>query len=421
MFEESVRTSNSAMKRGLQARGGELIGEGGLLVAASPFYRRLTAVLCIGALAGVSLHSLAPASSLLQNEKDPAAEGFGGSPAVSGFGDVTQAAVLSNLRSQQNDKVATSQHYYHHHNHTHLSHHNRSSGHHQHTDRPWLLPQPMALLRQNVSLLRISYPSIQSAAHRRQFSGNCSCLNPQSPSEECCSRSFFRTHKMGSVMTNHLFERYKPTIRKVWDPHSHAYAETGPPTTDFRDVLLLRNLWDALASGYLFHSAGEECDTPGTKGRWYLRSWERYIKYELDPPSNNRTMCQYLADEDTVVGMRAYMDWVFHYHYRSILSHWALAEAFGEVLGERTRTVCYEDMMNPQKDEALMEEIFDFFYNGTAHEKFTGIAPGHVNYTGTHSTTHNASVREHLIQVARRIDEQYYDAEIAWADSVLPC
>jgi len=50
-----------------------------------------------------------------------------------------------------------------------------------------------------------------------------------------------------------------------------------------------------------------ECDTAKKKGRWYLRRWEKYVKYELDPPARNRTLCSYLAEEPVDVGMHAYI------------------------------------------------------------------------------------------------------------------
>jgi len=111
-----------------------------------------------------------------------------------------------------------------------------------------LLPLPMALLRQNASLTDY-YPKFPN----RSFLGNCSCLNPTSNTRECCSRTIRRSHKMGSVMTTHLFESYQPEIRKIWDPESHNYTQD-IPSTDYRDAILLRNLFDSLVSGYLYHS-----------------------------------------------------------------------------------------------------------------------------------------------------------------------
>ena len=292
----------------------------------------------------------------------------------------------------------------------------------------------MALLKQNIPLETYftTYATSYDGPTSRLLDGDCSCLNPQSDSHRCCYRSLRRTHKMGSVMTRSLFNEYEPPIRKVWAPETFNYTE-GRPATDYRDVLVIRNIFDSIVSGYLFHSEGQECDktTPDGQtvikrnGRWYLRHWEHYVKYELDPPANGRTMCRYMADESEDIGMHAYIDFVFNYHYsRGMLSHWGLSQGIPEV-GDRTMTVCYEDLMSPERDVATMNRMLDFWYNGSStsgnHEPYAGIAPGHVNYSGGHSTTHDPVVRERLKEIAKRVDLEYYSGEIAWADSVLPC
>lgn len=89
---------------------------------------------------------------------------------------------------------------------------------------------------------------------------------------------------------------------------------------------------------------------------------------------------------------------------------------------ERTLTVCYEAMMSPERDEEAINSILDFWFNGTAtHKPYNGSLPGHVDYTGGHATTHDEGLRSHLKDVARTVDEKYYNGEIKWVDSALPC
>lgn len=71
-------------------------------------------------------------------------------------------------------------------------------------------------------------------------------------------------------------------------------------------------------TGYQYHSVGNECwltsrGEPKEKAKaklpfWLLDTpdWETYMSYELDPPSNGRNLCQYMADESEETGMRAY-------------------------------------------------------------------------------------------------------------------
>jgi len=159
----------------------------------------------------------------------------------------------SNLTGHNHPDDGSSTSAQHHHNATkngtHEHHHHHEHHQHKHHHQTVLLPTPMALLRQNYSLA--TYHLYANFSENRNFSGDCSCRNPRSSSAQCCSRVLRRTHKMGSVMSTFLFRSF-PEIGTVWDPAYYNYT-TSLPTTDYRDVLLIRNLFDSLVSGYLFH------------------------------------------------------------------------------------------------------------------------------------------------------------------------
>lgn len=427
--------------------------KGGNCISATMRNRRTYALLVIGTFAGLLAFDLLPPRRAggYYSETEPGGSGDAGTTVATALamnGGPTIADILNDGKNISTSIYGQHEHeHHHHHNHTphtniHYDHHfhmHNESSHDEyqyysqssvHVDKPLLLPTSMALLRQSLSFesYYAHYPILNNPDRRRQqvreFStGDCSCLNPRSDSGKCCTRTLKRTHKMGSVMSNHLFDEYVPVITKIWDPDSETYnMMIEPPRIDYRDVLLLRNIYDALVSGFLYHSMGKGCDTSPTKqdGRWYLRSWERYVKYELiNPPVNNRTMCQYMAEEPIVVGMRAYMDFVFHYHYKGILHHWGIAQGIPEVK-ERTITVCYEDLMSPDRDTQTVQKMLNFWYNSN-NATYEGTAPGHLNYSGSHSTSHDPAVREQLIAAVKLVDQQFYNGEIAWANSVLPC
>jgi hypothetical protein len=96
-----------------------------------------------------------------------------------------------------------------------------------------------------------------------------------------------------------------------------------PADNDYRDIVLVRNFYEALISGYLYHYQGNECwrnqfGRPMPKHKWvncnfriFVGGNQSYIKYALDPPANpGDTLCHYLANNTEAVGRRAYMSWV---------------------------------------------------------------------------------------------------------------
>lgn len=150
-----------------------------------------------------------------------------------------------------------------------------------------------------------------------------------------------------------------------------------------------------------------------------VRNWNRNLSYELDPPANNRSLCDYLSEVDEKSGMRAYIDFIFRIHYSGPFAHWALAQELPEVK-ERTMVMCYDELSSPETDLISVNRMIDFWYNGTQHREFHGIPPGQTEAKG-HGTSHNPAIRERLKALVKQIDEEYYDGQIAWIHSTLPC
>lgn len=158
----------------------------------------------------------------------------------------------------------------------------------------------------------------------------------------------------------------------------------------------------------------------------YLGEWDEHIGYQLRPPRQGRTICQYIARTKVATGMRAYVDWVMRYYYSPIFAHWAMAQQIPE-MKERTLTICYEDLMSKDKDLVTVNSMVDFFFNGTAPVPWEGTPPGHAKvesgYKGGHSTTNDRSKeeKERLLQIVKNLDKNVYNGEIAWLNSINPC
>jgi hypothetical protein len=226
-----------------------------------------------------------------------------------------------------------------------------------------------------------------------------------------------------ALSTRGLFVDY-PMILSPGDFKYFKTTTEDLPRVDYRDVLLLRNIYSSLVSGYLYHKSGRECwlglDGELTTEGDLFPGWDRLIRMrELDPPRNGRSICKYLADESEEDGMLAYIEWVFQRFYQQMISHIALAYQVPEV-GERTKIVCYENLTHPDTDLVILNESLDFFFPGGG-KSWKGMRTG-TNYTGSHSTSKGPFMREQLQNVVKKLDREFFNGEIGWvSSSVIPC
>lgn len=114
-----------------------------------------------------------------------------------------------------------------------------------------------------------SSPAGEHASSRTE----CSCATRGASSRsDCCLRGFLVVHKMGFTATYVLRKRHFPQIRIVGiaknsllstaDKDSYHRRYINPPMgEDYKMVVVTRNWYDALISGYLYHRAGRECWT----------------------------------------------------------------------------------------------------------------------------------------------------------------
>jgi len=60
--------------------------------------------------------------------------------------------------------------------------------------------------------------------------------------------------------------------------------------------------------------------------------------------------------------------WVFGaaYGYQHLYARWTLAQKVPHI-GERTHILCYEDLLNPERDILAIKDTLHFFFNGTSY------------------------------------------------------
>ena len=315
-----------------------------------------------------------------------------------------------------------------------------------------LVPLAMMLMNESVAVQSV-YDVIPNRIDAIVSDNKCSCVvaaasnnnnnnNATFSSKKCCKRGLFRTHKMGFALGETLFQNspYQKYIQLYQAVQDNLYNTSFLPQKDYRDVIILRNIYDALVSGYLYHKSGRECHldengNPKAKAKVnktypHLKLWyqPRFIRYTLNPPHDNRSFCNYLAEVSPRIGMRVYIEWVFSTNYRRTFSHWALAQQVEE-MRERTLSVCFEDLMEPKRKIQIVDKILEHYLGNTATTTKMESSASILNqglreatsYHGGHSTSHNPKERQELVAIIQELDEMYYQGEIAWMSNVLPC
>jgi len=145
-----------------------------------------------------------------------------------------------------------------------------------------LLPPVMRALRllledpQQRSELPADVEQVYRSIGRRRYpsSGECSCRNPQNSDPQCCIRFMRRNHKFGFELVSSLLYPKKnqnahgfvrspdgmtllgPNVTTNSNPGSGNYLSDqrfSSADADFRAVMVIRNIYRACVSGYLYH------------------------------------------------------------------------------------------------------------------------------------------------------------------------
>ena len=183
-----------------------------------------------------------------------------------------------------------------------------------------------------------------SKPHTDAAANSCDCTNPAA---RCCDRTIFRTHKFGTILLGDMFspnrrKDAKYRIHTMPTPKNLDYAL--PTDLDYRHVLVTRNWFDAMVSGYLYHKAGYECvmDYRGNatgqiqhhskyfdlETHYHLKGWDQDLQVVANdiPPRQNRSFCRYLADESEEIGIKVIMDFGLSRWYKGVVPYYEKAQ-----------------------------------------------------------------------------------------------
>ena len=266
-------------------------------------------------------------------------------------------------------------------------------------------------------------------------SSDCSCLNPQA-AFECCQRVVHSWHRMGFDYTRNLFRT------KALEPQQHLsilfskgkVRERLGTTADYREVIVGRDVYDAIVSGYLYHKSGRECwldsfgkpvnaslsndsDTPSpyfTNGHW-----ERYVtRTKLEPAKNGRSLCTYLQDESVLDGLRVYMDVAFGRWYNNLEN--GVGELGRESLTrDRTLILCYEELSDPDASAFALLQMLEWLYPGADHTN-TGSQTVAVDKED-HSTSSHSQTWQELKDTVAWLDQHLFQDMAGSVQRALGC
>jgi len=277
-----------------------------------------------------------------------------------------------------------------------------------------------------------THPTSNKNQTKHPISKDCSCYNSNA-TKECCFRLTTTAHKFGTILIERMARKgfcqennkHGNNNLLVASDWSIRLANLHPPSQDSRQVMMTRNWFDALVSGYLYHRSGREC--------WlnpYGRPWkqERNLPWDKklisDPithpfaPRNGRSICRYIVEESEEDGMQAYMDWGLSTFYKEVEEYWVQGQQNVTQDGEpRVMRICYENLVNPSTAENTFNQMADFLFPGGHEYKY----PPPKSTAASHSTSKDPDLRNRLGNLARRLDQDVFGGIVLKRQELFGC
>jgi hypothetical protein len=237
----------------------------------------------------------------------------------------------------------------------------------------------------------------------------------------CCSRTLRHAHKMG----NHL-------SRKVltWEVWSNLRTATdtfrfSKPSHDYRDVVIVRDLYSTIVSGYLYHRKGFECwldalGRPSNVSTIDTRWWDTIRTTTPFPVRNKRSLCQYLVDESEEDGLHLYTHMSLHFWFKFMAAQYAFSQSMDDE--NRTMFLCFDQLSSLDTQMVSLQRMVDHLWPGVHNFRFPENIASNATYTGAHSTSDIADdYKSKLREKVAKLDELYFDREVATINALFHC
>ena len=196
------------------------------------------------------------------------------------------------------------------------------------------------------------------------------------------------------------------------------------PDHDYRDVVIIRDLFSTIVSGYLYHKRGHECwldafGGPSNVSTIDTRWWETIRTAMPFPIRKKRSLCQYLVDETEENGLHLYTHMSLHFWFRHIAAQYAYSQSVDD--GNRTMFLCFDRLeSNDTRGDSVQRMVAHLWPGGHNFRSSSSLSNG--NYAGGHSTKDVArDYKTGLRDTAARLDLQFYAGEIASINSMFDC
>ena len=278
-------------------------------------------------------------------------------------------------------------------------------------------------------------------------SNRCSCQSAMSGAYFCCQKAMIVVHKMGLTavqdLKNEFFKKLlfaRVTTVEIMSDHTigrrFEYEFLQPFAADYRHVVVTRNWYDSIISGYLYHKAGKECwlnwfGQPGHDG-WLLKNsdedWERRLRHSNNTliqrlrwhPGNGRDLCQFLAEESEEDGLRVYAAWALASYMHPLLDfrHRRLEFERQEKLN-RTMFLCYEQLANPGSYSSTVFSIYQWLHPSKI--PLLNASNPNLTYQGGHASDHDPQLRIRLRKALATLDTDFFNGAITAGSAEFGC
>ena len=255
-------------------------------------------------------------------------------------------------------------------------------------------PENAINLRMKTNLGKTKYMHLKKAMEEEPHAAEA-----QSKAKTIKDIDFVTTHKWGTILTITIKHKYfkdagfKLRIQRITKP----------------SVIMTRNVYDSVVSGYLYHKSGRECwlneyGEPNNEKGVKTNAWLLRVPVE----GYSKNLCEILRDEPEEKGLAVYAKFSWKHFIRSAVDVFQTKQKF-EIL-----KLCMEDTLRD--------------YDGTIHKimNFAGYPPSETVYTTTppikgHSTTKDAKQRQRLRDTILKIDSNDMDSQLQKAQQLFQC
>jgi hypothetical protein len=199
-------------------------------------------------------------------------------------------------------------------------------------------------------------------------------------------------------------------------------------SNDYRQIVVTRNWFESVVSGYLYHKTGRECwlDWFGHSGHkgWLLNNtsedWEVRLQHFRTSKSldfnwvagRGRDLCQYLSEEPEIEGLKVYTAWALSSYLDPLLRFRQQRIEREKRKGwNRTKFLCYEQFMStPTKS---MNDTFEWLFPRTYPNLNLAALANDSSYQEGHATNQDPKLRSRLLQIVARIDAEAFNNSVA--------